>query len=145
MRNKIIMLGGVVMLGLGSFSTLQARPCGQVLEPMTQEAILHRIKPLGMVETESGLVEAKPLAPQALAANAGEVRYKNTCAVCHDAGIAGAPKFRDAADWKPRMSVGIDGMLASAIKGKGAMPPRGTCTQCSDEELKAAIEYMLPK
>lgn len=145
MRNKIIMLGGVAMLGLGSLSSVYAGPCGQVLEPMTQEAILHRIKPLGAVETESGMVEAKPIAPQALAANAGELRYKSTCSVCHDAGVGGAPKFRNAAEWKVRMSAGMDSMLAIAIKGKGAMPPRGTCMQCSDEELKAAIEYMLPK
>jgi cytochrome c5 len=133
------------MLSLGAYTSVFAAPCCQVLEPMTQEAILNRIKPMGTVETESGVVQAKPMAPQALAANAGEERYHSTCAVCHEQGIAGAPKFRNAAEWKPRMDAGIDGMLKIAIQGKGGMPPRGTCMQCSDEELKAAIEYMLPK
>lgn len=145
MRSKIIILGSVTMLSLGAFSSVVARPCGQVLEPMTQDAILDRLKPLGAVEAEGGMVQAKPAAPQALAANAGEERYKSTCSICHDAGVAGAPKFRNAADWKPRMEAGLDGMLKIAIQGKGGMPPRGTCMQCSDEELLATIKYMIPQ
>lgn len=136
---------GAVLLSLGASPGAFAISCDQVVQLMTQEAILDRIKPIGMVETDAGVVQAKPAAPQALAADAGETRYKSTCAVCHETGVAGAPKFRNAADWKPRMTVGIDGMLKIAIQGKGGMPPRGTCMQCSDEELKAAIEYMLPK
>ena len=133
------------MLSLGAFQPAFTAPCGQVVQPMTQEAILNRIKPFGTVETESGMMEAKPIAAQALGPNAGEDRYKSTCAVCHETGVAGAPKFRNAADWKSRTGVGIDGMLKIAIQGKGGMPPRGTCMQCSDEELKATIEYMIPK
>lgn len=146
MRSKIVMLASLAIIGCGASATLLAVPCGRVLEPMTQDAILQRIKPLGSVEAEGGMVSsAVPSAPQALGPNAGEDRYKSTCSVCHDQGVAGAPKFRNSADWKPRMAVGMDGMLKIAIQGKGGMPPRGTCMQCSDEELKAAIEYMLPK
>ena len=47
-------------------------------------------------------------------------------------------------DWKERLPMGIDGLLVSAIKGKGGMPPKGTCRSCSDEELRLSIEYMLP-
>lgn len=122
-----------------------AAACGQMTEPMTPEAISARIKPVGMVSVEGGALASAAPAPVTLAANAGEERYKSTCAVCHATGVAGAPKFRDATDWKPRMAVGIDEMLKIAIAGKGAMPPKGTCMQCSDEELKKAIEYMLPK
>lgn len=136
---------GAVLLSLGTFPSAFATPCGQVVQPMTQEAILNRIKPVGVVETESGVVAAKPMAAQALGPNAAEERYKSTCSVCHETGVAGAPKFRNAADWKSRMEAGIDGMLKMAIQGKGGMPPRGTCMQCSDEELKLTIEYMLPK
>lgn len=119
--------------------------CGHVFESMTEDAILKRIEPVGAVEL-SGDAPAKPSAqPAKLAANAGEKRYKATCAVCHDAGIGGAPKFRNKAEWSSRMAAGMDEMLKIAIKGKGAMPPRGTCMQCSDEELKMAIEYMLPQ
>jgi cytochrome c5 len=136
---------GVMLLSLGIFPSAFAIPCSQVVQPMTQEAILNRIKPIGSVETEDGVAEAKPMVAQALGPNAGAERYKSTCSVCHETGVAGAPKFRNAAEWKSRMDVGIDGMLKIAIQGKGGMPPRGTCMQCSDEELKATIEYMLPK
>ena len=57
--------------------------------------------------------------------------------------VAGAPKFGDKAAWEPRIAQGIDAMLSTAINGKGAMPPRGTCMDCSDADLKAAIEYMI--
>ena len=61
--------------------------------------------------------------------------------VCHAAGVAGAPKFGDKAAWGPRLGAGVDGLTASAIKGKGAMPPKGGTT-ASDAEIKAAVEYM---
>ena len=65
--------------------------------------------------------------------------------MCHRDGIAGAPKFRDENSWKPRLAnANIDALIASAIKGKNAMPPKGTCQECSDSDIKAAIEYMVP-
>lgn len=137
---------GLMVLSLGIFPSAFAIPCSQVVQSMTEEAILNRIKPVGMVETEEGVTEAKPKNVQAaLGPNVAQERYKSTCSVCHETGVAGAPKFRNAADWKSRMDVGIDSMLKIAIQGKGGMPPRGTCMQCSDEELKLTIEYMLPK
>jgi cytochrome c5 len=111
---------------------------------MTPEAILNRIKPTGTVDVAGGVVQTAAVEVE-LGPDAGEERYKSTCKVCHESGMAGAPKFRNEAEWKPRMSVGIDEMLKIAIAGKGAMPPRGNCPQCSDKELKMAIEYMIPQ
>ena len=76
------------------------------------------------------------------AAGGGEALYKQTCAVCHDAGVAGAPKFGDKAAWSARVGLGLDGLTASAIKGKNAMPPKGGST-ASDADIKAAVGYML--
>jgi cytochrome c5 len=120
-------------------------PCGKVTESMTPEAIAKRLSPVGKVDAEGGSGAPVALVSEALSPTAGEDRYKATCAVCHETGVGGAPKFRNAAEWKTRMADGIDTMLSIAIKGKGAMPPKGTCMQCSDQELKMAIEYMLPK
>lgn len=84
------------------------------------------------------------LAPAAaMADRTGEELYNTKCSVCHAAGIAGAPMFGDAAAWAPRAEKGIDGLLASAKSGLNAMPPMGTCMDCSDDELKGAIQYML--
>jgi len=69
--------------------------------------------------------------------------YKKACVACHDSGAANAPKLGDQAAWEPHIAQGIDRLLATSIAGKGAMPPRGTCADCSDKDLEAAIEYML--
>ena len=79
----------------------------------------------------------------ALAAErSGKEIYTAHCAMCHESGVAGAPKAGDKAAWKEHMAKGMDHMLKMAIKGEGAMPPKGMCNDCTDKELKGAIEYM---
>ncbi|NOR39860.1 MAG: cytochrome c5 family protein [Gammaproteobacteria bacterium] len=73
----------------------------------------------------------------------GQKTYQTSCQACHASGAAGAPKLGDKEAWAPRIATGVDAMLAVAIKGKGAMPPKGACASCSDDDLKAAIEYMV--
>jgi cytochrome c5 len=81
-------------------------------------------------------------APVAAAGNAGEALYKQACVACHGAGVAGAPKFGDKAAWSPRLGAGVAGLTASAIKGKGAMPPKGG-SNASEADIRAAVEYMV--
>lgn len=85
---------------------------------------------------------AAAAAPVAVAAGAGEALYKQACFACHAAGVAGSPKFGDKAAWAPRIATGIDTLTANAIKGKGAMPPKGG-TSASDADIRAAVEYMV--
>jgi cytochrome c5 len=68
--------------------------------------------------------------------------FTQVCQACHATGAAGAPKVGDKAAWAPRLAQGIDGLTASAIKGKGAMPPRGGST-ASDAEIKAVVTYFV--
>jgi len=75
--------------------------------------------------------------------DAGKKLYETACVACHSTGAAGAPKLGDKAAWAPRVKAGIDGLAASAIKGKGAMPPRGTAGAASDADIRAAVEYMV--
>ncbi|MDO8903793.1 cytochrome c5 family protein [Hydrogenophaga sp.] len=84
-----------------------------------------------------------PAASATVAAAAGEALYKQACAVCHVAGVAGAPKLGDKAAWAARLGLGVDGLTASVIKGKGAMPPKGGAGAASDAEIQAAVQYML--
>lgn len=88
--------------------------------------------------------EAAPAAAAAVpvAAGGGEALYKQACQVCHAAGVAGAPKFGDKAAWAARVGTGVEGLSASVIKGKGAMPPKGG-SAASDADIKAAVQYML--
>lgn len=76
-------------------------------------------------------------------ADAGKTIYDTKCMACHAAGVAGAPKLGDKAAWAPRIEAGMDAMMANAINGKAAMPPKGTCMECSDADLKAVVEYMV--
>lgn len=81
-------------------------------------------------------------APAAAKAEAAPALYTQACAVCHVAGVANAPKLGDKAAWAPRLAAGVDGLTASVIKGKGAMPPKGG-TSASDADIKAVVSYMV--
>lgn len=76
------------------------------------------------------------------AAGKGKEIYESVCTACHSAGLVGAPKFGDKAAWAPRISRGLNDLVASATKGKGAMPPKGGFSG-SDAEFRAAVEYVV--
>lgn len=76
---------------------------------------------------------------------AGEKTYKNACFTCHDTGVAGSPKIADTTVWAPRIATGLDALYNSAIKGKGVMPPKGGNSGLSDENVKAAVDYIVSK
>ncbi|HJS38976.1 MAG TPA: c-type cytochrome [Burkholderiales bacterium] len=102
---------------------------------LSPEAVTARIQPVGRVEFgAAGGAAAGP--------RSGEEIVKSACAACHQAGVANAPKIGDNAAWAPRLKTGLNGMLAVAVKGKGAMPPRGGAADLSDYELARAIVYM---
>ncbi|KTC85119.1 c-type cytochrome [Legionella brunensis] len=120
-------------------------------EDFDRQQIEKRIKPVGQVR----LQEQKTATPNTTSTSEektakdetpGKATYEKYCVVCHRDGVAGAPKFRVAEDWKSRLDTKkMDGLVASAIKGLNAMPPKGTCMDCSDAEMKDAIQYMLPQ
>ena len=120
------------------------------IESADGASVAERIRPFGEVL----LAGSEPAAPAAAAQTAdasagagksGEDIYNQSCLACHASGAAGAPKLGDKAAWEPRVALGVEALLSTAISGKNAMPPRGTCAACSDDDLKAAIEYMLSK
>jgi cytochrome c5 len=112
----------------------------------TDEAIAERLKPVGEVcvmGQECKGVGEVAAATGGAARTADDIVAKH-CGACHVAGILGAPKVGDTAAWKSRADAkgGLDGILATAISGINAMPPKGTCADCSDDELRAAIQNM---
>ena len=84
-----------------------------------------------------------PAAKPAPAAGGGKGTYDATCSACHGAGVAGAPKLGDKVAWAPRLKGSKDAVYASALKGKGAMPPKGGNPGLADADVKAAVDYML--
>jgi cytochrome c5 len=73
----------------------------------------------------------------------GQDIYQGKCVTCHDSGVAGAPKIGAVNDWKDRLGKGMDVLYTSAISGLNGMPAKGLCFDCSDEEIKAAVDYMI--
>lgn len=88
----------------------------------------------------AGLMMAGPVQ----AAGIGD-KYNKSCAACHNSGAAGAPKKGDKAAWAPRLKQGEAVLLQHVKTGIRAMPPKGMCMTCSDDEIKAAVDYMVGK
>ena len=128
-----------ITIGVTSISTCFATLSGS----LDEKQIILRLKPDGEVnidKTDAPIMEmAKPTSAQSI----GEQRYNEVCHVCHGTGLGGAPKFGDKAEWAPRIAEGMDVLMKHAIEGYKAMPPKGTCMNCTNDEIKAAIEYMI--
>ena len=103
-------------------------------QALTAEAVAARIQPVARLEVGA------PSAPPG--ARSGEDIVKATCAACHQAGVAKAPKIGDKNDWAPHIQHGLNHLVQSAIKGKGAMPPRGGDASLTDAELTRAVIFM---
>lgn len=92
---------------------------------------------------------AEAAAPAVSENTLGKGVYSKTCAMCHAAGVAGAPKPGDQADWGARAAQGMDVLYKHAIEGftgaKGMMPARGGAASLTDEEVKAAVDFMVSK
>jgi cytochrome c5 len=90
---------------------------------------------------------ATPAPAAAVDNSVGKSVYNKVCALCHSAGVAGAPKPGDKADWGPRIAQGPEVLNKHAIEGftgaKGQMPARGGGNNLSDDEVKAAVSYMV--
>ena len=93
--------------------------------------------------TATAVVAAAAPTAAAAKSDAAPALYTSICSACHIAGVANAPKLGDKAAWAPRLAAGVDGLTASVIKGKGAMPPKGGAAAAADAEIKAAVEYMV--
>ena len=101
---------------------------------LTAEAVAARIQPVAKVEF--GAPSAAP------GARTGESIVKAVCSTCHQTGVANAPKIGDKNAWAPHLKEGLQGMVATALKGKGAMPPRGGDATLTDDEVARAVVYM---
>ncbi len=138
---------------------------------MSEEAVAKRLKPVGdVIIAEAGApmpAASTSTAPKSTATTAapaqtatagakiataaakpagaadGKKTYDAACALCHTAGVAGAPKTGDKAAWKPRIAQGKDVMYGSAIKGKNLMPPKGGAASLPDADIKAAVDYLV--
>jgi cytochrome c5 len=92
---------------------------------------------------QSGGHWIEPLDRAALrAARSGEQVVRAQCAKCHETGVGGAPRIGDRAAWLPRVKLGLDTLILSAINGHGGMPARGGAANLTDPEIRSAVVYM---
>ena len=138
------------MINRIAFSFLAALlACSALAAELTdaqRAAIEERIKPVGTScmagDTSCGgaAVVAAGGAPRS-----GKAVFDTTCMACHSTGAAGAPKFGDAAAWASRIAKGKDALYLSGLNGVPGtgMVAKGGCASCSDEEIHAAVDYMV--
>ena len=140
MKRLLSLAAALVCLSLGLAASAERVP------PGTHDDIRERLRPFGEVcvvgfECAPGTVTSKTTAA-AVGGKSGEEVYNTFCFACHSTGVGGAPKLGSAEDWAPRLAKGMDAMWETTVTGLGAMPPKGTCMACTDEEMQAAIDYM---
>lgn len=107
--------------------------------------IQERIKPVGEVCLQGDESCAGKQAAASTVARSGEEVFNNACSACHLGAVAaalGAPAAFDSTAWGARLEKGMTATLTNAINGINTMPAKGNCFDCSDDELKAAIEHM---
>jgi cytochrome c5 len=125
-----LMSGAICLFGLGN---------ANAQELSRQQIINMNTMPMGEVnvagESSRGAAIGGMMSPKQ--------RYEASCAFCHDTGTAGSPKIGVKSVWAPRLAQGMDILIKHAIEGIGTMPPKGMCPNCSDEEIAAAVQYMI--
>jgi cytochrome c5 len=127
--------------------TAEAAPSSEAAAPAEAAAAGEAVAP-----AEAAAAAAPTPAPEATAAaggasDKGKQVYDTVCMACHAAGVAGAPKFGDKAAWEPRIAQGMDLLYEHSIKGfmgaAGMMPPKGGRADIPDDDVKAAVDYMV--
>ena len=113
-----------------------------LVPPGSEDDIRARLQPFG------NLCRAGEDCGQAAAAVAsgplsGEAVYNQFCFACHATGVGGAPMLGAADAWAPRLAQGLDPLWDHTLNGSNAMPAKGTCMSCSDDELRGAMDYMV--
>ncbi len=132
---------GVYIAGLFLGALLFA-PTVSAVPPGTQDEIRARLQPDGSV-CRKGDACGTAVAAVATGPMSGEQVYNQFCFACHATGVSGAPMYGNAEQWAPRAAKGMDELLKTSINGLNAMPAKGTCMNCSDDDIKGAVQYML--
>ena len=130
----------IIIIALVVQYVVNVRQPGAGTEGRTPEAaaaaIAKRIRP---VADEGFVLKDANVAPQA---RSGAEIYQAVCAACHDSGAAGAPKFGDSGAWSARVAKGYDALVSNALKGVGAMPPKGGNTDLGERDVALAVVHL---
>ena len=137
---RLVNLSLAITAMMAVFASLPLQ--ADAVPPGTNDDIRERLTPFGNLcragddcGTTAAVADTGPLS--------GEEVYNQFCFACHATGASDAPLFADVDAWAPRIAKGMDELMSSTINGIGMMPAKGTCMNCSDDDLQAAVEYMV--
>ena len=118
----------------------------KVAKPPFTKSVLILVTALYATATFADISDALQLAQLSDGFNP-EQKYMASCFACHSTGAAGAPKVGDgmAVEWEPRLEKGLDAVVANTVNGLNTMPAKGLCFDCTDDDLRAIVEYMIEK
>lgn len=156
----VIVLAFVVpIIVISMLASLATRSVDPGAAAFSEEAVAKRLKPVGEAVVvpapepaaapaqvaATTVTPGSPAAPAGASADTakGKSIHDASCGACHNTGAAGAPKTGDKAAWAPRIKQGVDALHQTALKGKGAMPPKGGNMALSDADVKAAVDFMV--
>lgn len=128
---------------LGIVSIITITTLSTATGASVKEDIAERLSPVGQLCMSGDSCAAAPVVAASSGPRTGDQIYNASCTTCHSAGVAGAPKTGDAAAWAPRIAQGKETLYTHAIKGFNAMPAKGLCMDCSDDEIKASVDYLV--
>mgnify|MGYP000185647007 CR=1 FL=1 len=150
-----VLLALVALSGITGVAQAADKPFGE-RSIMSESNIAERVSRTGTVclkgeecagaVMSSGAEEAEAPAEVATGPRAGDAIFNTYCTACHSTGAAGAPKVGDAAAWTAHLEANgndFEALWKSGWNGKGAMPSKGMCADCSEEEFSGAVQYML--
>lgn len=129
------------IVNIAAYYSLQTRMNDGQTASQAMETI-ERIRPVGVAVAEAPAAASASNPAPAAAVRSGEAVYNAACMACHTSGAAGAPKLGDKAAWAPRIAQGNSTLVQHALQGFKGMPAKGGCANCSDAEIKAAVEYI---
>jgi len=155
-RNFAIVLAILTVIGIGVYLLADYVNAGFRATLESADAVTERVAPAGKLNNTGAPIAVASTAPAPAAAAAsaapvssdpGEAAYNKVCFACHAQGIAGAPKQGDAEAWAPRIAQGVDTLHKHAIEGfqgkAGVMPAKGGAADLSDDDVKAAVDFMV--
>jgi len=153
-HDKVFFVNFSVVLGILTAIALFIGFVARLLAPHHAEhageqaaALAERVKPVTQAITSDEELKKLSADKPARAPMSGDQVVAKVCGACHASGVLNAPKIGDAAEWNKRLGTegGLDGLIAAAINGKNAMPPRGGDPDLSDDEIKAAVSVLIGK
>lgn len=140
----IIIIGIIIAILANVFASYSFHPSNQYKTEIENSEQI-RTEPEGKINLASNptIKQEAPIVVASSGPVSGKDIYNNVCMSCHTSGAAGAPMIGNSSQWTDRLSKGKDTLYANAINGIGVMPAKGGLSSLTDDEVRAAVDYLL--